>query len=271
MKAFLSLLISIAVVSCRSPKQEEPNTAAPRATVIAGTIKNSSLPEIQLVSDELLGQQKYNTSLNEVGEFQLSFPMGHAHDVLLIYDQQFIPLYLHPGDSIYLTTDANRLTNVAFSGDTDQTDACLSVFMPKFAELIQSKKVFTQASKLSPTDFKAVVMSLRSQGDSLVSETEKQYTTDRELTDWMNNYVTYWCVEFLYKYGEVHTFTGQSEEEYYSFLSEYTRDEPNVIVLSTIRMCCVSVRSTSCELTLATNSKTPLLNNRSTVSFWTAL
>lgn len=111
-QTLLSLIILLAFFSC-SEKQETTNTTI----TIAGKLDNHKGPVIKVSLEDDLS----NDSIQKDGSFLLKFEYGETETFMVQNDDLRFSLYLSPGDSIYLTGDAEEF-GVTFLATGDKSE-----------------------------------------------------------------------------------------------------------------------------------------------------
>lgn len=202
-------------------------------TIIFGKIVNNSLPTIQLISDEPLGQMLYSDTIDAEGRFKITFPMWHPHDVYLKYGDELIFLFLDPKDSIYVTADADAFSNsLSITGSAKEASECLQLFLPKLFASFNVGSIYDQMQKQSPSEFKAFIAAFQIQGNNVIYKVVQECNANPKAIAWMNDYLNYRCAEFLYKYAEHHTLIENREADYFSFIDDYSAEQPTTTALA---------------------------------------
>ena len=121
-KVFYLILGCFLFCSC-SPKKQN---LEPKRTVIAGVVKNFSDDASAVVvnyCNPLSDERRFAQNLIESnGYFQTEHEYVFAQDISIRFANRFIMLFVRPGDSIFITIDANEIRHnfdnaVSFSGD----------------------------------------------------------------------------------------------------------------------------------------------------------
>ncbi len=123
-KLFGIILGSLFFISCRSQAQ---NTFTAKRTIITGLVTNFSEKYNVIIVNYCDPIQEYEVRYaQKLSESQGSFLTEHkytfAQNLTVRLGNQFINVFIHPGDSVFITIDANKLENnlndaVRFSGD----------------------------------------------------------------------------------------------------------------------------------------------------------
>lgn len=119
---FYLTLVVVLFVSC-APKG---NTLEPKRTVISGVVKNFT-EETGVITvnycDPLSNERKFAQNLSESnGYFQVEHDYTFSQNLTLSFARKFINIFVHPGDSIFVTIDANEdfKDGITFSGDNSE-------------------------------------------------------------------------------------------------------------------------------------------------------
>jgi len=110
---------------------QEKNKLEPKTTVIAGVVNNFSDKAHVLVinyCNPLSDERQFAQNLTESnGFFQVEHEYVFAQNITIRFANRFINLFVRPGDSIFISIDANEIQHnfkntVAFSGDNSEVN-----------------------------------------------------------------------------------------------------------------------------------------------------
>lgn len=124
MKVFCLILGSLFIFSCYS---QGKNELTPRRTVIAGVVNNFSDKANVLVVNfcDPINKNELQFAQNLIetnGYFRAEHEYIFAQNITIRFANRFINLFVHPGDSIFISIDANEIQNnldnaIEFSND----------------------------------------------------------------------------------------------------------------------------------------------------------
>jgi thiol-disulfide isomerase/thioredoxin len=157
---FYLVLGSVLFFACSQDK----NRLEPKRTVIAGVVKNFS-DEVVLINycDYLSDKRRFAPNLTETnGFFQTEHEYLFAQNITIRFTNRFINLFVHPGDSVFVTIDANEIQHnfnnaVTFSGDNSKLNKELFVWHNYSSQLF-NQNIPQFDNNASPKDFLASVM-----------------------------------------------------------------------------------------------------------------
>jgi len=192
---------------------------ANESTIIVGKIVN---PDNKIVAIEynhtLLDNSKtYYDKMDDNGNFRIEFNMDYPQDVKLIYGKDRLSLYLHPGDSTFISFKTNNIKNsIVIQGDNAKENIQLMNFQNGYAQLIKSERRREQATKLDSAEYILFNNRLFLMTDSLIIS----LNAGQEISGWMRNYAKFDYMEELYDYGKDHKYPY--DDLYYNFFNEST-------------------------------------------------
>ena len=142
---------------------QDNNRIEPKRTVIAGVINNFS-DEIVLINycDNFSEERRFAPSLTESnGYFQTEHKYVFAQNITIRIGNRFINLFIHPGDSVFVTIDANEIQHnynnaVIFSGDNSTLNKELFLWHNYSSHLI-NQNIPKFDNNALPEDFLASV------------------------------------------------------------------------------------------------------------------
>ncbi|WP_029902978.1 TlpA disulfide reductase family protein [Prevotella sp. 10(H)] len=123
--ALYILLTSVCIISCSSKNNE----LKPKRTVIAGIVNNYSDKSSLIVvnfCDPLDNDRQSAQILSETnGSFHTEHEYTFAQNLTIRIANRFINLFVHPGDSVFVNIDADKIgpdldNSVTFSGDNPE-------------------------------------------------------------------------------------------------------------------------------------------------------
>jgi thiol-disulfide isomerase/thioredoxin len=175
-------------ISC----SREKNGLEPKRTVIAGVVKNFSDEASALVvnyCNPLSDERRFAQNLIESnGYFQTEHEYVFAQDISIRFGNRFIMLFVHPGDSIFITIDANEMRHnfdnaVTFSGDRPELNREMFLwtnYAPR--KLFQNIPEFD--SHVSPEDFLASIKQEFDKGREFI----KAYSERTDMSDFLKRW-----------------------------------------------------------------------------------
>ena len=133
------ILVSAFVFACSQDK----NRLEPKKTIIAGVINNFS-DEVVLINycDYLSDERRFAPNLTESnGYFQTEHEYLFAQNITIRFANNFINLFIHQGDSVFVTIDSNEIQHnydnaVTFSGDNSELNKELFLWYNYFSSLL---------------------------------------------------------------------------------------------------------------------------------------
>ena len=126
MKCFIKVSFLIFGIFLFSSCSQEKNRLEPKRTVIAGVVENfSDNAHVLTVNycNPLSDERSHAQNLIESnGRFYAQHEYVFAQNLTIRFANKFINLFVHPGDSLFISIDANEITHnfnnaVTFSGD----------------------------------------------------------------------------------------------------------------------------------------------------------
>ena len=156
-KVFVIFVAVMAVFSC----SQQENKLKPKRTVIAGAVNNFSVNAHLLVinyCDPFSDKQQFTQDLIESnGFFQTEHEYVFAQNLTIRFANRFINCIVHPGDSIFITIDANEMERnfdnaITFSGDNSKINKELFVWYNYWANSPYKQSLQFDYSAL-PEDF----------------------------------------------------------------------------------------------------------------------
>ena len=186
---------------------QDKNRLEPKRTVIAGVINNFS-DEVVLINycDELSDERRFAPSLAESnGYFQTEHEYVFAQNITMRVGNRFINLFIHPGDSVFVTIDANEIQHnynnaVTFSGDNSTLNKELFLWHNYASHLINHNTPKFDDNAL-PEDFLASVK----QVFDIAQDSINAYSERTGMSDFLKNWAyidyKYTIANFLMGYN----------------------------------------------------------------------
>jgi len=114
----------------------------PERTIIAGVVTNYS-GDVVLINycDYFSDESRSATNLTETnGFFKAEHEYVFAQNMTICFADKFINVFVHPGDSIFVNIDANKIRDdfnnaITFSGDNSELNKELSIWCEYSFEL----------------------------------------------------------------------------------------------------------------------------------------
>ena len=158
-KVFYLVLGSVLFFACSQDKSR----LEPKRTVIAGVVKNFT-DEVVLINycDYLSDERRFAPNLTESnGYFQTEHEYLFAQNLTIRFGNRFINLFVHPGDSVFVTIDANEVRQnfnsaVTFSGDNSKLNKELFPWHNYSSQLF-NQNIPQFDNNASPEDFLASI------------------------------------------------------------------------------------------------------------------
>ena len=130
-KATCLILGCVLLFAC----SQEKNRLEPKRTVIAGVVTNYS-GEVVLINycNNLSDERRYAPNLTETnGYFKTEHEYLFAQNLTIRFANRFINVFVHPGDSIFVSIDANEVRDnynnaITFSGDNPELNKELFIW-----------------------------------------------------------------------------------------------------------------------------------------------
>ena len=187
-KAFYLILGSIFCFAC----SQEKNKLEPKRTVIAGVVNNFSDDANTILinyCDYFSDERRFAQNLTESnGFFQTEHEYIFAQDITINYSNRFISIFIHPGDSIFVSIDAKEIEHnfnnaVSFSGDNSEQNKELFIWHNYSSHLInQSTPKFDDNA--SPEDFLASVKQEFNKAQDSIMAYSKRVNMSDFLKEW---------------------------------------------------------------------------------------
>lgn len=159
-------------------------------------------------------------------KFSITFKLNHSSPVFLIYDGEEIPLYLDPGDDLFVNAQGyNFMKSITFAGRGAGKSRFLKnidkVFLEKNADY-----VFYELVEREPMDFRKYMDRLHQKMQGFYQSLNYEMTKDfsPEFKDFVKADMDYWYAYNLLRYRVVNPLSNGIYEpvelpmEYYSFL-----------------------------------------------------
>jgi len=194
------------------------NLYANKIVIVEGTITNPNNKIVRIEYNHTLLDKKkiYYDKIDDNGNFRIEFNMDYPQDVELKYGKDYLTLYLHPGDSTFLSFKTNDIKNsIIIHGDNAQMNIQLQNLINGYRKLLISQKFDEKDNKLDPAEYKLFIKQFLSQTDSLV----QSLNTGEEISEWMKNYALYDCLEELFDNGRDNKIPYS--DSYFNFIEQY--------------------------------------------------
>jgi thiol-disulfide isomerase/thioredoxin len=183
------LLVSIFFFAC---SQKEEKKLEPKRTVIAGVVKNFS-DDASVITvnfcNPLSDKREFAQDLTETnGYFHVEHDYVFAQNLTIRFASYgFINLFVHPGDSIFLTIDVNEIPHnwnnvVCFSGDNAELNKELFLFTSHFYHLLNQKRI-----ELDETSPETLLASLKRTFEQ-VQDSINAYSERENMSDFLKNW-----------------------------------------------------------------------------------
>ena len=171
------------------------------------------------------GEEVFDIPLVD-SKFSITFQLNYSSPVFLIYDGEEIPLYLDPGDELYLNAQGNNFAkSITFAGQGAGKSRYLKNLNDVFLER-NADYVFYELVEREPMDFRKFMDRLHQKMHgfyrSLNTELKKSFSPEFE--QYAKADIDYWYAYNLLRYRVEHPLSNGIYEpielplEYYSFL-----------------------------------------------------
>jgi thiol-disulfide isomerase/thioredoxin len=215
-KTILSVCIITILTSCSSNVNLKPASISSNPIFVTGKVLNPSSDNSTVtiyVNDILSGDQKtYVSLIDSAGDFQIKFNQYYSQDVLVRYGDNAFPIIVHPKDSIHIVFDTNKLSNkdelaktIQFSGNAVDINSNLIIFHSKISKIFIPWEQYCQyEKKFSPTEFTAILDSLKSARKTVLNDFFKTQNPSQELKNWMMHEINMDYYNWLARYPDHH-------------------------------------------------------------------
>ncbi|MCF8335609.1 MAG: thioredoxin family protein [Bacteroidales bacterium] len=214
MRSIIVFIMVLVIFSCDSTRNKENKI---NKLVINGIIENYSNEFILITSPEYIGKRSYSTQINDTGYFHTSFPVGHYHDILLKFDDQFVTLLNKPKDSVfihYINKDS-----IVFSGNNAETIRDLQQLKSIFIEDFKDSDIISKEKKLSADKFKEYVYSFSKNAESEIQKYSQTINATEDAQRWIKTFMICQLTDELFEYG-FHNRNAISKD-YFNYIKEY--------------------------------------------------
>jgi thiol-disulfide isomerase/thioredoxin len=183
------LIIAILIFSSCSQKQ---NIVEPKRTIIAGVVENFSdnanaliINYCNPVSDERNHAQNLIISN---GQFHFEHEYVFAQNLTIRFANKFINLFVHPGDSVFINIDANKIPDnfgnaVTFSGDNAALNKELFLWVNYWYD-INNQNFLQIDSDTSPEKLLAAIKQNFDQTENSINAYSKETNISNFLKKW---------------------------------------------------------------------------------------
>ena len=169
---------------------QDRNRLELKRTVIAGVVKNFS-DEVVLINycDNLSDERRFAPNLSESkGYFQTEHGYLFAQNITIRFANRFINLFVHPGDSVFVTIDASEIRQnfnnaVTFSGDNSKLNKELFLWYNYSSQLF-NQNIPQFDNNVSPENLLASVK----REFNKAQDTIKAYSKRTGMSDFLENW-----------------------------------------------------------------------------------
>ena len=186
---------------------QEKSRFEPKRTVIAGVIKNFT-EEVVLINycDYFSDARRFAPELRESGGyFQTEHEYLFAQNITIRFANKFVNLFINPGDSVFVTIDANEVQRnfdnaVTFSGANSELNRELFLWHNYFSRLF-NQNIPQFDNNASPEDFLASVeRAFNNAQDSINAYSERTGMSDF-LKNWAYTDCKFTIANYLMDYN----------------------------------------------------------------------
>lgn len=213
---FICLLLS----GCIDADQKSQLDRTP--TIIAGKVLNRDYyPHIKTINlriPDFPGNEIFHIiDIDQDGTFKLTFQPLVARDVSLYPLIQYV--YVHPGDSIFITLDFKNILNVGFAGDASELNIKIHNFMTS-----EYSSFFDEAFEIGPEKYHHYCDSVRQLNFKKRDKIIRGDEVDKEFVEWttkcINTQYFSKLTEYPLRYSHMNNTEWSFPNEYYEYINE---------------------------------------------------
>jgi thiol-disulfide isomerase/thioredoxin len=187
----LNTLILIAAVVLFGCKNQTSNNGG--RTVIDGQVSNlpASVKDLTFTLEvKDFGSKdpsRYKATVDKDGKFKIYFTQYIAQDVSITpYVQTFIA---HPGDSIGIDIDYNKMSEIKFSGDGADVNNDVNRYTGEYYADYDSRKLGAYLQKSDSSNYRALTEHIKADLLEARSAFIEKYSPNNEVKQWTANYI----------------------------------------------------------------------------------
>jgi thiol-disulfide isomerase/thioredoxin len=229
-KYMLLLFISTLLISCS--KTPEKNTV-----ILNGKIQNNQSNDIGIILfDNFITRdtKTITTQLNNEGEFELILQIDIPQYALLSRHRSNHPLYLYPGDSLYITfNDNDILQTLTFKGIGANHNNLLSEYFEKYS----LNNFFKVMKEKNVEEFKNHLLSVRQEEHEFLNRALLETKLHNDFISYLNAMIKYqfYTMMFMQKgyYAYANKVPNDSlilPENYYDFIDEKDFNDDSALI-----------------------------------------
>ncbi len=230
----------------------------PGKVIISGTVNNfEKYPDHVTVRVTFYefgsgGVAGHSSFIDERGYYKIEFIKIHPQDVLLIYANRYLTIFIEPGDSQVINIDANNIRagqkdsefvkSFSYAGDGAELNRMISNYVPLKYEMVASKYQGDPdwfAQTLSIEEYEDYCYQRREAQLGVLAEYRSNNTVDEAFLKWAQHEIDYECAEMLQSYyleqRKVQTRRGEeadyeAPESYYGFYDTFPLDNKDASI-----------------------------------------
>ncbi|MEM9822743.1 MAG: redoxin family protein, partial [Bacteroidota bacterium] len=213
-----------------SGAEENPLATEGKITLVCGEVFNSQTDEVGLhFYRDLISfdEELYRVPLDVNRQFSMSFQLVEATTAIFSYRGQSIPLYIEPGDSLFLQFDGNAFPqNLTFAGTGSAHNNYLRDFNHQFTQWDEANLLYEMAQRKA-VDFRRFMDDLWQRKWAFYRD--YRLSEKRQFSSFFESYLSaendYWWAYYLLRYRvEKPISTGDQvpmklPSSYYTFLN----------------------------------------------------
>lgn len=182
------------------------------------------------------GEEVYDIPIVE-NKFSITFQLNYSTPIFLVYDGEEIPLYLDPGDNLYVNAQGNDFSrSITFAGQGAGKSRYLKNLRNVFSER-NSDDVFYELVERDPMDFRRYMDRLYQKVLNFHLNLNYQIKKDfsAEFEEYIRADIDYWYAYNLLRYRVEHPLSNGISDpielpaDYYSFLDEIMISNENAL------------------------------------------
>lgn len=192
--------ISMLLFSCKL--NNEDNILKKGSVVIQGKIENLNSKYISIAFQDIVQSQAHYTQIIDTltGTFHFIFDIYHGQDINIEYNNEYITLYVEPSDSLFLSFDAQNITDGHYKTKVRGNSAKINEEIQKFKTY---KKTLAFNPKCEGKSVKQYHVALSKQIESELNELNlfaKQFNPSNKFIRWAQNDIIYNNANYLINY-----------------------------------------------------------------------
>ncbi len=213
---------------------------AASTTILEGRITKPGAASLSVIvyTDYLVyNSQTFEINLTKEGKFKTDIPLEQAEIATLAYDNQYVNIYLVPGDKLSMEFEGPRLIEtIRYFGNTANENSFLNQYYKDYSDN-RSFNAFDKMKELNGESFKQFVEDKKQKQLAFLNEFNTRKALSSRFIERIKQMREYEDLSMLIRYPMMHRYLSgnkeaKTEASFYSFMDKSTLQHDHALNLA---------------------------------------